>query len=193
MTTAGDTLVTLIDLAQDRGLHAAAALAWLVYDYLLSLQDEVELIWSSPDTIPKLLYFISRYFGLVVASMACADIPRLYCRSAVIWAAVSLYTLVCCVELSLMLRIYALYERSRLSDAVVFYILGSAFIAETLCIGVINGLGFQVMLPRISPYPSDWPIEGCFYPPTPSWFHATWLPLAGFESESGIIHRAITV
>ena len=66
MTTAGYTVVTLADLAQTRGLHAgksnfmvwepsseghslrcsfaAAALAWLVYDYVLSLQDEVRVL-----------------------------------------------------------------------------------------------------------------------------------------------------
>ncbi|KAH9922534.1 uncharacterized protein B0H18DRAFT_515038 [Fomitopsis serialis] len=134
MSTTGDTLAILANLAHDRGLHAAAALTWLAYDYVLSLEDEVDLIWSSADTVPKLLYFISRYFGLIVQCMNCADIPRLYCRAALIWTAIALYTLVFCVEFSLMLRIYALYGQSRL----IFLILSSAFAVETLVRKQIN-------------------------------------------------------
>ncbi|KAH9933071.1 uncharacterized protein B0H18DRAFT_1115692 [Fomitopsis serialis] len=178
MSTTGDTLAILANLAHDRGLHAAAALTWLAYDYVLSLEDEVDLIWSSADTVPKLLYFISRYFGLIVQCMNCADIPRLYCRAALIWTAIALYTLVFCVEFSLMLRIYALYGQSRL----ISLILSSAFTVETMCVLVMSSVGYKEMFWAIMPYPSSWPIEGCFYPPTPSWFHGSWLPLAGFET-----------
>ncbi|KAH9836342.1 uncharacterized protein C8Q71DRAFT_761942 [Rhodofomes roseus] len=178
MTTVGYNVVVLADLAQDRGLHATAALAWLVYDYMLSFENEVDLIWSSEDTVPKLLYFVSRYFGLIVQCMACADMPRLYCRNALIWTSISLFTLVFCVEFSLMLRIYALYARSRL----ILLILSIAFVVETLCVILISSIGYNEFAHAIVPYPSDWPIEGCYYPPTPSWFHGTWLPLASFET-----------
>ncbi|TFY64569.1 hypothetical protein EVJ58_g2542 [Rhodofomes roseus] len=161
MTTVGYNVVVLADLAQDRGLHATAALAWLVYDYMLSFENEVDLIWSSEDTVPKLLYFVSRYFGLIVQC-------------------ISLFTLVFCVEFSLMLRIYALYARSRL----ILLILSIAFVVETLCVILISSIGYNEFAHAIVPYPSDWPIEGCYYPPTPSWFHGTWLPLASFESTS---------
>jgi len=90
----------------------------------------------------------------------------------------SLYTLVFCVEFSLMLRIYALYAQSRL----IFLILSSAFAVETLCVLVMSSVGYKEMFWAIVPYPSSWPIEGCFYPPTPSWFHGSWLPFAGFET-----------
>ncbi|EPT02206.1 hypothetical protein FOMPIDRAFT_1160753 [Fomitopsis schrenkii] len=170
MTTIGYPLVTLVSLAQDRGLHSAAALTWLVYDYMLSLEDEALLIWGSADTVPKLLYFISRYFGLVVQCLNCADVPHLYCQGALIWTCISLYILVFCAEFSLMLRLYALYGRSRL----VLVILSSAFAAETTCIIILSALGYRETFSNMTPYPSNWPIPGCFYPSTPTWFHGAW-------------------
>jgi len=38
----------------------------LLYDAVLSFDEEVQLIWKSPDTLPKFLYFASRYVGLFV-------------------------------------------------------------------------------------------------------------------------------
>ncbi|KAI0729862.1 hypothetical protein C8Q72DRAFT_826907 [Fomitopsis betulina] len=178
MTTVGYPLVALVSLAQHREFHSVAALTWLVYDYLLSLEDEAFLIWGSADTIPKLLYFISRYFGLVVQCLNCANAPHLYCQKAIIWTCISLYILVLCVEMSLMLRLYALYGRSRL----ILIILSSMFVAETTCVVTLSGLAYKQAFPNIIPYPSDWPIQGCYYPPTPAWFDGVWLPLVGFET-----------
>ncbi|KAH9836336.1 uncharacterized protein C8Q71DRAFT_77913 [Rhodofomes roseus] len=174
-----DSIVSVFaGISQARGIHSAAALAWLVYDYALSFEEEVDLIWSSEDTVPKLLYFISRYFGLVVQCTTCANLPGLFCRAGLIWTFISLYILAFCVEFSLMLRVYALYARSRS----IFVILSTAFAAETVWVVVLSSIGYADMLRVVTPYPAGWQMKGCFYSSTPVWFRDTWLPLAGFET-----------
>ncbi|KAJ4467214.1 hypothetical protein J3R30DRAFT_3696617 [Lentinula aciculospora] len=39
--------------------------ALLFYDYLLTLDDEIELIWQRSWSIGKALYIISRYYSLI--------------------------------------------------------------------------------------------------------------------------------
>ncbi|TFK49922.1 hypothetical protein OE88DRAFT_1661332 [Heliocybe sulcata] len=45
-------------------LSAAAATTWLVYDIVITLDQEIKFTWRSRWTIPKSLYIIVRYFTL---------------------------------------------------------------------------------------------------------------------------------
>jgi Family of unknown function (DUF6533) len=57
---------------------AAAAVAMLVYDYLLTIGDEVQYIWRPPITSIKVFYLILRY-GVVIAEIMCSQgksLPR---------------------------------------------------------------------------------------------------------------------
>ncbi|EJU02734.1 hypothetical protein DACRYDRAFT_21718, partial [Dacryopinax primogenitus] len=48
-------------------LSRYAATALFVYDILISFADEVEYVWKSKWSSPKVLYFIVRYFGVAAA------------------------------------------------------------------------------------------------------------------------------
>ncbi|EJF61817.1 hypothetical protein DICSQDRAFT_169834 [Dichomitus squalens LYAD-421 SS1] len=43
---------------------AAAASTWLAYDICLTLAEEVELVWKARWSLPKVLYFLVRYYAL---------------------------------------------------------------------------------------------------------------------------------
>ncbi|KAK7681396.1 hypothetical protein QCA50_015488 [Cerrena zonata] len=86
---------------------------WLLYDWVISLGDEIELIWTSANTPPKFLYFISRYIGLIVQFVYVTDSMPLYCRSQLIFRAVTYWVLHVSVELTLLIRIYALWNQSK--------------------------------------------------------------------------------
>jgi len=103
---------------------------------------------------------------------------RYSCQGAMIFNSIALYVLITSVELSIMLRVYALYARSR----TVFYILLSCLIGENVAFLVIDLSAFPQFWSNIIHYPADWPIKGCFYPPVPEFFKACWVPVLGFET-----------
>ncbi|TFK66772.1 hypothetical protein BDN72DRAFT_859626 [Pluteus cervinus] len=57
-------LVQAVDDARMVNLGAAAALAWVAYDYCLTFSHEVLLIWPSRWSAAKILYLIIRYYTL---------------------------------------------------------------------------------------------------------------------------------
>ncbi|CCM03284.1 uncharacterized protein FIBRA_05412 [Fibroporia radiculosa] len=77
-TTESEVLGLAVTL-QFEAWFAIAALCWLVYDWLLSFGDEVQLIWRSEATLPKILYSISRYLGLVMQALIGSKAIPFYC------------------------------------------------------------------------------------------------------------------
>ncbi|OJA16357.1 hypothetical protein AZE42_07818 [Rhizopogon vesiculosus] len=58
-----------VQFAQDlwvRSAFAAAGHTFLIYDYFLTLNDEISYIWNSPWTVVKVLFLVNRYGNLVV-------------------------------------------------------------------------------------------------------------------------------
>ncbi|THU93234.1 hypothetical protein K435DRAFT_799876 [Dendrothele bispora CBS 962.96] len=51
--------ITMVDIATFKTL--------VVYDYLISLDSEVRLVWRAPWNLGKILYLLTRYLGLVGA------------------------------------------------------------------------------------------------------------------------------
>ncbi|OSX61068.1 hypothetical protein POSPLADRAFT_1145934 [Postia placenta MAD-698-R-SB12] len=66
MNATGPNVVAFTQLTITTEFHSCAAFSCLLYDFVLSMDDEITLIWRSADTIPKFLYFVSRYLGLAV-------------------------------------------------------------------------------------------------------------------------------
>ncbi|PPQ65678.1 hypothetical protein CVT26_000310 [Gymnopilus dilepis] len=101
-----------------------AGLAFAFWEILITLQDEVDLMWAHPKrfTIVKALYFFVRYFGLAVQIVnsgvarilqAIHPVPRERCRLWLAYQAVTIYLLLGAVDVILMIRVYAFYSRSR--------------------------------------------------------------------------------
>ncbi|KAH9485027.1 hypothetical protein JR316_0001931 [Psilocybe cubensis] len=101
-----------------------AGLAFSTWEILITLQDEVDLMWMHPRrwTIITLLYFFVRYFALAVsvsntilATILEARYPvsREICRLWLSYQALSVYLLLGAVDVILMIRVYAFYNRRR--------------------------------------------------------------------------------
>ncbi|KAI9068662.1 hypothetical protein FKP32DRAFT_1672044 [Trametes sanguinea] len=58
-------LVQVIKDTYIANLCTAAAASWLSYDIVLTFSQEVELIWRARWSLPKLLFFLVRYYTLV--------------------------------------------------------------------------------------------------------------------------------
>lgn len=111
-----------------------AALAFLVWDVLTTLDDEVFHMWITRFQPLKVLYFFTRYYSVVV--LIAINTHSLTCEQWVIIEAVSAVLLEAVVEVILILRLYALYTASRR----VLGILLGALIAQLIMMSVSLGV-----------------------------------------------------
>ncbi|KIM79312.1 hypothetical protein PILCRDRAFT_791807 [Piloderma croceum F 1598] len=60
----------------------AAGLVFLLYDHILTFDDEVRLVWSADTTLPKVLFLINRYFVLfaMIFRTNGTHVAARYCR-----------------------------------------------------------------------------------------------------------------
>ncbi|KAG8932258.1 hypothetical protein FRC03_003571 [Tulasnella sp. 419] len=59
-----DFYITLVGQNYTSQLCAIAGLAWIVYDYFITLDMEINLVWRRSGTKSKLLYLFTRYYGI---------------------------------------------------------------------------------------------------------------------------------
>ncbi|KAJ3525877.1 hypothetical protein NM688_g8337 [Phlebia brevispora] len=99
---------------------SAAAATVLLYDILLNLATEIEVIWRSSWSLPKILYLIARYWApldlLVLLSFDVQiglSVPR-RCRTWLLLTTIpGPVILPTVVNIILILRMHALYDKSR--------------------------------------------------------------------------------
>ncbi|KAF5366567.1 hypothetical protein D9758_008984 [Tetrapyrgos nigripes] len=60
------SLISFIRTEQNLSYGEAAVLTALVYNYLLTLKSEVQLVWQSPWNLGKSLFFLTRYLAFIV-------------------------------------------------------------------------------------------------------------------------------
>ncbi|KAJ8502285.1 hypothetical protein ONZ51_g96 [Trametes cubensis] len=159
-------------------IHSVASSAWLVYDLLTTFDQEVTYVWRSANSLPKYLYFVSRYVGIAgQLALASGQLP-IFCTGELLTSLVLLSSMLLSIELSLMLRIDALYGRSRQ----VRLLLGIAFFIEVASAAAINGLLYPRTFRELRPFPPDWPVKGCFYPTNVFLNKLCWIPILSFET-----------
>ncbi|KZT38554.1 hypothetical protein SISSUDRAFT_1061908 [Sistotremastrum suecicum HHB10207 ss-3] len=137
---------------QDLHFHATigcvSAFSWLVWDMLISFDDEVRYVWRSPNSICKYLYFYSRYIGLAILIAMGPEYngwrqhPNSLtdCRTPFIYDAIGINAIGLASTAMLMMRVYALYgcRRSMLYFLLLFsflYISTDVILAILICIG----------------------------------------------------------
>jgi len=65
MLVATDNDIQVIQHVLISRYFTAAAVVILVYDTLLTLNEEIRLIWPGALSFPKLLYYINRYMAII--------------------------------------------------------------------------------------------------------------------------------
>ncbi|KAI0631025.1 hypothetical protein C8Q77DRAFT_1130736 [Trametes polyzona] len=168
----------LVRTAHGHRVHTLASSVWLLYDLLTTFDQEVEFVWRSANTLPKYLYLVSRYIGLFGQFTLASQLLPVFCRGQLITWLILDSCLILSIELSLMLRIDALYGSSRR----IRTLLSVAFLVEVAMACTINGLVYPGLYAKLRPFPSDWPIAGCFFPPALFWSKLSWAPILVFET-----------
>ncbi|KAJ7260104.1 hypothetical protein C8J57DRAFT_483879 [Mycena rebaudengoi] len=179
----------LIDLFAT-GLHDIQATRYaqlsssaiIIFDHLITLDEEVELIWRSSWSMGKVLFIINRYYTLI-----CVVVNNYALFSPTLSDSVSLrffhwqgWTgLIACMiaEVILQMRLYALYflNKKVLALMVVTFIISSTSSA------VIMGTVLSGITARSQPIPGI-PLRFCIPVGVPSYFFAFWIPIIAFES-----------
>ncbi|KAJ8508882.1 hypothetical protein ONZ45_g8893 [Pleurotus djamor] len=125
--------------------NAIAALAFLIWDICITMDEEVALIWSQPLSFINAVYFVVRYLPfllqattLPIGSTRPAGVTYSY-HACYIW---QLYQLIATmfmfmsVEYVLLLRVEALYKENK----VVITVLRLLYFVEIVCMNVGIGL-----------------------------------------------------
>ncbi|KAF9038700.1 hypothetical protein BJ165DRAFT_1499820 [Panaeolus papilionaceus] len=125
-----------------------AAYVMLVYDHLLTLQDEVEHIWKKKLTLGTILFLLNRYgalFSVIIVIIAYNDQSwgEKSCHNFVIYEAAVVIALVGICELIMILRVYALYECSK----TMLSVLLSMLLGHIVVTIVAARKGFALPLP----------------------------------------------
>ncbi|KAF8871175.1 hypothetical protein BD779DRAFT_1791659 [Infundibulicybe gibba] len=103
---------------QKRSLVTAAAATLVVFDHILTIQQEVTLIWRNPWNVTSLLYIWNRYYTLIVLAIDMSIVLRVIdsnevCSKYQVFEAVSGTVLVITIDVILAFRVWILYEKSR--------------------------------------------------------------------------------
>ncbi|KAH8101173.1 hypothetical protein BXZ70DRAFT_934762 [Cristinia sonorae] len=159
-------------------VNCVAGTALLLYDLVTRMDDEFELIWRSSNTPPKFLYVTSRYFGLVVQLIDLAEVFPTNCPHHSYFRTVFYFILHISVELSLMIRIYALWGHER--KVAIF--LGMSWLSEQTTNVVMSSIAITRIAKSAVPYPAHWPFRGCTITDFPTFFNFCWLPMLLFET-----------
>ncbi|KZT51831.1 hypothetical protein CALCODRAFT_487585 [Calocera cornea HHB12733] len=148
----------------------AAAMTALVYDHLLTLSREVELIWKSSFSLVKLLFLINRYSVLGVMLM------QTCCRN--LFFAVSVWQLVSAGGISpflLFLRVWSIYGRTRTVQVVV----GGLCAANFLAILVTASVNIWALLGNVYYAPQ---VDRCVCTERPPWMWTVWVAPLLYET-----------
>ncbi|PBK69265.1 hypothetical protein ARMSODRAFT_957630 [Armillaria solidipes] len=128
-----------------------SALTLVVYDIIVSFGQEVELVWRSQWSSPKMLYFLARYYAVVYLSITAwvniSEEPSdKLCHLYYYWlflAGPSTYLFI--LDLILLLRVYALYNQNKflfifLSSCAVGSVATALWAFSVVCRHVVSSV-----------------------------------------------------
>ncbi|OCH84770.1 hypothetical protein OBBRIDRAFT_891584 [Obba rivulosa] len=122
--------------SQESARSVVAALCLLLYDILLTTRHEIEHIWLTPWARTKVLYFFIRYYPLFALILLNAH--SMSCQEWILVEGISALLLEIAVELTLILRINAMYGGRRK----LMKLMMSVFLLQIVVMAA--GLGFGV-------------------------------------------------
>ncbi|KAH8827455.1 hypothetical protein DL96DRAFT_1710578 [Flagelloscypha sp. PMI_526] len=143
-----ESLIRLVDAGNVVVIFEFAALAILVWDWLITLDTEIRLVWPSRWTLGKVLFFFTRYMSLADVLMSIARLqlmdagddsitcPKPYL--AIVWLDVVGIQI---AELILVLRTWAVYGRN-------MWVLAGLLILQSATF-IYNGIAVQIFVHSI--------------------------------------------
>ncbi|KAI0777777.1 hypothetical protein BD413DRAFT_188667 [Trametes elegans] len=169
------SIVVLDDYGITTSRMGCAAIAFLVWDMLISFDREVEYIWRGPNGWVKWTFLLVRHVPYLLQGTVLTLVALVghtwrssQCRAWIAYQLISIEVLVVVVEVLLIVRVYAMYNRNR---AVLILVL-SLFVGEIVAMCTILALS----IPKIS-YTA-----GCLITSAPRIFPTYWTISLAFET-----------
>ncbi|KAF8874176.1 hypothetical protein BD779DRAFT_261270 [Infundibulicybe gibba] len=157
-------LQNLVDVQLTNYLVAAAA-TLVVFDYILTVQQEVALIWRSPWNPTSLLYIWNRYYTLIILAIDLSFMFRVIdsdkvCNKYQTFQNISGVVLVVTIDVILALRVWILYEKNRRLLWFFAFFISAELIAMTIVAveAEIMTVASGLAIVRLGPYPK---LVGC--------------------------------
>ncbi|KAF8886451.1 hypothetical protein CPB84DRAFT_1827077 [Gymnopilus junonius] len=172
-----DAIVQLKRVDISRNARLASTII-VFYDYILTFDREVNLIWRTEWRFPKIIFLINRYYVLAAGTFADyiyfpSELSSQLCKNYYIWESFS--GLIGCImaEIILQIRIYAIY---RGNPFIVRLMLGSFFVCSTTA-AIVMGLGVRDIQAFAIEAPNGPICAGNLQPH----LFAFWIPILAFE------------
>ncbi|KAJ7776544.1 hypothetical protein DFH07DRAFT_1056634 [Mycena maculata] len=133
-------------------LYATACL--LVYEWVTSLDDEIERVWSLKWRLPKILFMLNRYAIriLLVFLWIIADFPGTsaeFCRVYAYWEMIPLRLAILAAQALIVIRVWAIYNNSRSMFwfLAILYMLEVAIVAACITVATADTQGVAQPVP----------------------------------------------
>jgi len=159
----------VFNTSQIDNILTAASIALLLYDHVITLDKEVEWIWTLKWRLPKMLFIMNRYVITALLMLTC--IPEFlypvfvpFCKSHLaMWLAIPLLNFGA-AELLLIIRVCSLYEHRKLIvwSLSIFFALAfiGAIVAQVLFGSALTTILYYEFLPGCWEYsagtPNQW-------------------------------------
>ncbi|KZT38602.1 hypothetical protein SISSUDRAFT_1046760 [Sistotremastrum suecicum HHB10207 ss-3] len=132
---------------QTSHLVGISAVCFLIWEIILTIGDEIDLVWRASWNHVKALYYVVRYLGLATVSMMVymdfrheiLSIPGERCSFPVLFQICATWLAVAAADLLLFLRVRALYHDNRLAKDILTLI----FVLHTTSGIVLCGIMFS--------------------------------------------------
>jgi len=152
----------------------------IVYDHLITLDQEIDLVWYAPWTMGKILFFLNRYYPLCIVvfnqyTLFTINLTDELCMAWLRWQGWTGLATCMVAEIILQLRLYALY----FLDKKVLLFMVISFLGTSACAAAIMGevlSNFTVQSHIIPGFPFCIPIK------VPNYLFSFWIPILAFES-----------
>ncbi|EIN03460.1 hypothetical protein PUNSTDRAFT_147044 [Punctularia strigosozonata HHB-11173 SS5] len=119
--SSGETNAELIQMAREAWAVdwvTAVCMSCLLYDWLITLDQEINRMWPAPFSIPKVLFFLNRYvvvcmlvFNAIASSLTHLSIS--VCKGYLPWLVVTITVTNAVVEGILITRVWALFRSNK--------------------------------------------------------------------------------
>lgn len=153
-------LVAFVAISAKSRYFWIAGQTWVLYDWLISLNQEIDLVWRrSGAWQSKLLYALTRYYGLALTTWNVVMILHsnwsvAFCRVYFYLTGITGLAQMCAAQGALLLRIYVMYNRS-------FKIMATSialFVIELISMATVHFLDVRDLIPMPVPAPAT----GCY-------------------------------
>ncbi|KIM78133.1 hypothetical protein PILCRDRAFT_824849 [Piloderma croceum F 1598] len=162
----------------------AAGLVFLLYDHILTFDDEVRLVWSADTKLPKLLFLINRYFvpiGMILRVNDSSGLTLLKLSDNVCKAELIAILFIGMISIAVsnflvLLRIWVLWDRNRQ----LIYCTGAAFLAAQISAFTV----YSIVVSRMAPFMIyDLDLFACVLTEKPgnASIASLWIPGLAFE------------